>query len=83
MTVNLSTIPGQMFRGRCRRCDWTWDVVALPMLIETAARVIGSACCPMCGNDSGNTVAEPRPLTDAEAEHKRRLDRRPPPSKDD
>lgn len=73
MTVNLSAIPGQMFRGRCRKCDWTWDVVALPMPIERAAHVIGSARCPMCGNGRGNTMAEPRPLTDAERAHKARV----------
>lgn len=83
MTVNLGTTPGQMFRGRCRECGWTWDVIALPMPIDTAAQVIGAARCPMCGNGDGNTCAEPRALTEAEADHKSRLLRRPPPAKDD
>ena len=83
MTVNLSTTPGQMFRARCRECDWIWDVVALPMPIEKAAHVIGAARCPMCGNGDDNTVAEGKPLTDAETDHKRRLNRISPPPEGD
>lgn len=63
----------QMFRARCRDCQWEFDVVALPMPISKAAEAMGKACCPMCGNRAGNVVAPSRPLTDLERAHKTSL----------
>lgn len=60
----------QMFRARCRDCQWEFDVVALPMPITLAARAIGKTCCPMCANRVGNVVAPSRQLTDLERAHK-------------
>lgn len=70
MKVNLASTPMQMFRGQCQACNWQWDVVVLPMPVTEAARVISDTSCPMCGNRHGNSVGDPRPLTEAEKSHK-------------
>lgn len=61
----------QMSRSKCASCGWVFDVCALPMPVRTAAAVMIAAHCPMCGHHDGNLWAEPRPLTDQEAAHKR------------
>lgn len=63
-----------MLRARCSYCAWIWDVVALPMPVTPAAKAMKAACCPMCGEASGHTVAPSRELTEAQEAQKRKLD---------
>lgn len=76
----------QMFRARCKRCEWIYDTVTLPMPLTEFAAAAKSAACPMCGNLNGNACADPRPLTEFERAHKAKfLEReaatgKPPPS---
>jgi rubredoxin len=71
-TVNLG--PTSMMRGRCKRCDWSFDLVALPMSIAEAAAVCRQSCCPMCGAGSSDiTVGDSRPLSVAEYAHKNKV----------
>lgn len=60
----------QMFRAECSECKWVFDVVTLPMPIETAAIAMAKAACPICGNRTDNLCAEPRALTDQERKAK-------------
>lgn len=67
----------QMMQARCAECEWVFDIVAIPMegmKAATGAMKRGS-CCPMCGNDKRQKIlmANPRPLTEQEANHKRKL----------
>jgi len=66
--------PGMsVMRAHCCSCDWTFDVVVLPMPVTTAAKAAMAAHCPMCGNGKGNTVAPARPLSEVELAHKHGL----------
>lgn len=58
----------QMIRARCAKCDWVFDIMAIPAP-ALRMKVVGKAHCPMCCNVKGNLMADPRPLTEAEAEH--------------
>ncbi len=70
----------EMARSKCACCGWVFDVCALPMPVRTAAAVMIAAHCPMCGHHDGNLWADPRPLTDQEAAHKRDIKVRAAPS---
>lgn len=60
----------QMMRARCKPCGWIYDVVAIPMEMGKAAKTMQErAACPMCG-DRHALMADPRPLTPQEIEHK-------------
>lgn len=61
----------KMVRAECHECGWLFDVVAIPLRLEVAARAMGACSCPICGNRDRNTLDAPRELTDAEAAHKR------------
>lgn len=66
----------QMMQARCADCEWVFDVVTSPAPITVWAKTAQRrACCPMCGNDNKSriTLANPRPLTEQEANHKRKL----------
>lgn len=63
----------QMLRSRCSFCGWVFDVVAVPILLTSAAHVMEASHCPMCGNRGGNRIAEPRDLTAPEREFKLRV----------
>lgn len=64
----------QMFRATCRKCGWTFDVVALPLPLTLAVRAMENTCCPMCTNCVDNTIGAQRALTDAERAHKAKLE---------
>lgn len=64
----------QMFRAKCAGCDWSFDVVVLPMDLTLAADLMMQSNCPMCGNCEANTVAPARELTDEERSHKAALE---------
>jgi len=71
-TVKLA--PTTMMRGRCKRCAWEFDLVALPMPLAEVAASCKQAHCPMCGAGSGDvTVAASRPLTAEEGAHKQQV----------
>lgn len=59
----------QMLRARCVKCQWVYDIIALPIPVA-AILAMANGQCPMCGNVKGNVLADPRPLTDAETAHK-------------
>ena len=67
----------QMMQARCADCEWVFDVVAIPMegMKAGIAALKRGACCPMCGNDRRQSIlmANPSPLTEQEAAHKRKL----------
>lgn len=63
----------QMTRSKCKKCDWIFDVVSAPMPVTDWCRALKGSCCPMCGNRAGNTLAQERPLTDAEIAHKHKI----------
>lgn len=65
----------QMFRARCNRCRWLFDVVALPAAVEIVASVCASTACPLCGNRDGNRIGDSRPLTPEETAHLAQLER--------
>lgn len=70
----------QMFRGKCRSCGHVYDIVAIPAPIDVVATAVERGGCPMCGNNDGNTVANPRALTAEEIACKTARDHRPHPA---
>lgn len=62
-----------MIRSKCQKCDWIFDAVSAPMPITEWCTALKGSCCPMRGNHKGNTMAPPRPLTDQEIAHKRKI----------
>ena len=57
----------QMMRANCADGCGPFDVVTLPMSAETACTaMMARSVCPYCGTRDGNTMADPRPLTDDE-----------------
>lgn len=72
--TNVKLGSAQMMRGKCRECDWVFDIVALPMPVTSAAAMGGAAHCPMCGAGPKKILVDlPRALTQAEAVHKANL----------
>lgn len=55
----------QMMRATCARCQFVYDILALPIAAMMMGRV-KNRCCPICGNVKNNTMADPRALNDDE-----------------
>lgn len=63
----------QMMRGRCRSCEWEYDIIALPMPLADAASAMARSFCPMCGGTNNYLTKHARALTEAEREHKQKV----------